>query len=296
MPNGKGLVNNPAIGFIGAGAAGTGLALALHNAGYRVVRVASRTHESARNLAGLIPGCEATSIDDLAAGCDIVFTTAPDGAIGEIASNAPWREGQMVVHCSGALSLEPLEPVKLAGGLRGAFHPFQTFAGIRSADEAADRLSGVTFAVDGDATALETLKTMAQALGGRAITLDARDRPLYHASAVLSCGYLGVLVQSAVDVWREMGLSEDQALAAISPIARTTLDNIFRSGVAPSLTGPLMRGDKATVASHISSLEQRLPHLIPMYREMARETYKMARSNGVGEESIEKIEELMART
>ena len=288
-------MSNPAIGFIGAGAAGTGLALAFHDAGHRVVRVASRTHQSAQNLAELIPGCLATSIDDLTAVCDIVFITAPDGSIGEIASNAPWRQGQTVAHCSGALSLEPLAPVKLAGGLRGAFHPFQTFAGIRSADEAAERVRGVTVAVDGDGPALETFKDMAQALGGRAITLDAHDRPLYHASAVLSCGYLGVLVQAAVDVWREMGLPEDQALAAILPIARTTLDNISNSGVAPSITGPLMRGDKATVATHIRSLEQRLPHLIPVYRVMARETYKMARSNGVGEELIGEIEELMAR-
>ena len=190
--------------------------------------------------------------------------------------------------------MEPLEPVKLAGGLRGAFHPFQTFAGIKSAEEAAERVRGATFAVDGDGPALETLTKMAQAMGGKAITLDSYDRSMYHASAVISCGYLGVLVQAAVDVWREMGFSDDQALSAILPIARTTLDNISRSGVAPSVTGPLMRGDKATVASHISSLEKRLPHLIPMYRDMARGTYKMALANGVDEKVIDEIEELMA--
>ena len=235
-------MNNGAIGFIGAGAAGTGLALTLHNAGYGVVCVSSRTPESARNLAGLIPGCEVASTEDLTAVCDIVFITAPDDSIEEIAYKAPWRKGQLAVHCSGALSLEPLEPVKLAGGLRGAFHPFQTFAGIKSAEEAAERVRGATFAVDGDGPALETLTKMAQALGGRAITLEDGDRPMYHASAVISCGYLGVLVQAAVDVWREMGFSDDQALSAILPIARTTLDNISRSGVAPSVTGPLMRG------------------------------------------------------
>ena len=286
-------MNNGAIGFIGAGAVGTGLALALHNAGYGVVCIASRTHESARNLARLIPGCEAASVADLAAGCETVFITAPDDSIEEIASKAPWRKGQLAVHCSGALSLEPLEPVKLAEGLRGAFHPFQTFAGIRSADEAAERVRGATFAVDGDDPALETLTQMAQSLGGKAISLEAHDRPMYHASAVMSCGYLGVLVQAAVDVWREMGFSNDQALSAILPIARTTLDNISRSGVAPSVTGPLMRGDKATVASHISSLGKRLPHLIPMYRDMARGTYKMALANGVDKESIDEIEELV---
>ena len=246
-------------------------------------------------MAGMIPGCEATSVEDLSAVCDTVFITAPDGAIEEIASKAPWRKGQLVVHCSGALSLEPLEPVKTAGGFRGAFHPFQTFAGIRSAGEAADRVQGATFAVDGDGPALETLKGMAEALGGSTVALDPKDRPIYHASAVISCGYLGVLVQAAVDVWREMGFSEDQALSAILPIARTTLDNISHAGVAPSVTGPLMRGDKATVESHISSLEQRLPHLMPMYRDMARGTYDMARSNGVREELIDEIEKLMAR-
>lgn len=286
---------NSAIGFIGAGATGTGLALALHNAGYRIGCIASRTSESSRRLADLIPGCDAASVEVLSAACDVVFITAPDDSIEEIASNVRWREGQTVVHCSGALSLEPLEPVKAAGGLRGAFHPFQTFAGIRSAGEAADHVRGVTFAVDGDGPALETLKGMAQALGGRTVTLDPKDRPIYHASAVISCGYLGVLVQAAVDVWREMGFSEDQALSAILPIARTTLDNISHTGVAPSVTGPLMRGDKATVESHISSLEQRLPHLMPMYRDMARGTYDMARNNGVPEELIDEIEELMAR-
>jgi predicted short-subunit dehydrogenase-like oxidoreductase (DUF2520 family) len=89
-----------AIGFIGAGAVGGTLAVALGQAGYRVVAVASRTLASAHGLAQCLVGCTAyASPQQVVDTCELVFISTPDDAIGPVASALTWRGGQGVVHC-----------------------------------------------------------------------------------------------------------------------------------------------------------------------------------------------------
>ena len=77
---------NPDIGFIGAGALGKGLALALAARGYPVAAVSSRSMSSARDLADRIAAgshnryCDAlASPQEVADRCRLVFITTPDG-------------------------------------------------------------------------------------------------------------------------------------------------------------------------------------------------------------------------
>jgi predicted short-subunit dehydrogenase-like oxidoreductase (DUF2520 family) len=278
------------IGFVGAGTLGRGLALALNAVGRNVVAVSSRTRASAEWLAERIDGCTALdTAQDVADACDLVFITTPDGAIAEVASGVAWRVGQGVVHCCGAASTELLTGAADAGAAVGAMHPFQTFAVLSEPEEAARRLSGVTFAVSATGWLADYLPSLADALDGRAVAIPDELRPLYHASAVLSCGYVATLLDAAVDLWTRMGFSAEDGIRAAVPLVRATVEAIAVAGPADAVTGPAVRGDDATIAAHLETLERHAAHLVPLYRELTLASLPLARGKGVEAADLERL-------
>jgi predicted short-subunit dehydrogenase-like oxidoreductase (DUF2520 family) len=283
-----------AIGFIGIGVLGKGLPLALTDRGYRVAGAYSRSSNSAQWLADRIPGCDVyPSAQGLANAADLAFITTPDSIIGEVAAAVDWRPGQAVVHCCGAASTGLLAPAKKLGALTGAFHPFQTFAGVQDPKESSARLAGVTFAIAGDGWLVEYLRDMARVLGGYPVVIADELRPMYHAAAVLGCGYLVALFQGAVSLWEEMGFSAEEAIRALYPLANATLDNVSRHGMAVAATGPVIRGDAVTLRSHLESLFLRMPELLPVYSSLARASFPLAVKHGVGPDQLTAMEELV---
>ncbi len=282
------------IGFIGAGLVGKALAMALSARGYIVAAAASRTLASARSLAERVPGCAALPHpQDVAGTCDLVFITTPDGAIHQVASSVHWRTQQGVVHCSGASTLKVLEPARAQGASVASIHPYQTFARIRNSRDALARLQGVTFAIEGQGWLREVLEEMALALGGRAIHVWPQDRPLYHATSVMSCGYMAALLGTAARLWEPMGFSPEEGLRAMVPIARATLKNLARVGPAQATTGPLVRGDVATLRGHLEALGDHAPELVPLYCSLALQSLPVAVQRGVPQEKVEEMRTLL---
>jgi predicted short-subunit dehydrogenase-like oxidoreductase (DUF2520 family) len=155
------------LGFIGAGAVGGTLAVALAQAGYHVTAVASRTFASAQGLAERLVGCTAyDTAQQVILACDLVFISTPDDAIGAVAAALTWRPGQGVVHCSGATSLEVFAHPRSQGALPGALHPFQAVASIETG---VTSLPGTTFGIEAEEPMRAFLITLAQALHGRPI-------------------------------------------------------------------------------------------------------------------------------
>ena len=282
------------IGFVGAGTLGRGLALALHGVGCNVVAVSSRTRASAEWLAERIAGCVALdTAQDVADAGDLVFITTPDGAIAEVAAGVRWRAGQGVVHCCGAASTELLTPAADAGAEVGAMHPFQTFAVLSEPEEAARRLSGVTFAVSATGWLADYLPSLAESLGGKAVAIPDELRPLYHASAVLACGYVATLLDAAVGLWTRMGFSEEDGIRAAMPLARATIEAIAAAGPANAVTGPAVRGDADTIAAHLTLLAERAPELVALYRELTLASVPLARGKGVEEAELAKLNAIL---
>lgn len=279
-----------AIGFLGAGVLGSGLALALNAAGWPVTAIASRTYSSARRAAGLIDVCAPLrSAQQVADRCDLVFITTPDAVIAEVARAVTWHPGQGVAHCCGAASTELLDDAAQAGAAVGAMHPFQTFAAIDGPGQAAERLNGVTFAISGTGWLAEFLPELAASLGGRGIEIPGGMRPLYHASAVLSSGYLTTLLDAAVGLWTSMGFTEEDGVKAAAPLARATIDAIEKVGPADAVTGPVVRGDAETIAAHLELLSQHAAHLLPLYRQLTESSLPLARAKGMSESQLEQL-------
>ena len=266
------------LGFIGAGTVGTALSVRLNSKGYPVVAVSSRSRTSAQNLARAVNGCQVLDSNQAVANtAELIFITTPDDAIASVASQIQWHPGQSVVHCSGAASTDILQPAKEFGAQVGAFHPLQTFA---SAKQAIENIPGSTFALEAEEPLLNTLKDMATALDGHWVELKASDKVIYHASAVIACNYMVTMVKLATDLWQSFAVPPHQATQALLPLLRGTLNNIDTVGIPQCLTGPIARGDIGTIKKHLDALQEKVPSLLPTYRELGLQTIPIALAKG----------------
>jgi len=280
------------LGFIGAGTAGTALAVRLSSKGYRVVAVSSRSQASAKNLAQAVSGCQAfNSNQAVADAAELVFITSPDDTIASVASEIRWHAGQSIVHCSGADSTDILEPARKQGAHTGVFHPLQTFASVRQAIE---NMSGSTFALEAEEPLLNTLKDMATALDGHWIELKAKDKVIYHVAAVIACNYMVTLVKLATDLWQTFAIPPHRATQALLPLIRGTIHNIDTVGIPQCLTGPIARGDTGTVKKHLDALRKIAPDLLPTYRELGRQTIPIALAKGrINQHQAQELEAIL---
>ena len=155
----------------------------------------------------------------------------------------------MLAHASGRYGVSVLEPAVRQGALPLALHPVMTFTG--RADDV-DRLRGTSFGV----TAPDVLRPAAEALviemGGEPVFIAEENRELYHAAIAGAANHLITLVAQAMDLLAAAGVAEPARLLA--PLLSASLDNALRFGDA-GLTGPVARGDAATVAAHLAALE-----------------------------------------
>ena len=277
------------VGFIGAGTVGTALAVLLNSKGYSFVG-ASRKTKSPK--AGTVSNLRILDTNQQVADtADLVFITTSDDAIAKVAAEVHWRAGQSVVHCSGADSVDILEPARQAGALVGGFHPLQTFAGV---ERAIENIPGSTFGIEAEEPLLTTLKEMAAALGGNWIKLAASDKVAYHAAAVFACNYLVTLVKMATDLWQTFSVPTDQAAKALLPLIKGTLHNIETIGIPDCLTGPIARGDTGTVNKHLKALRDSAPALLSSYKELGLQTVPVALAKGkIDEKQAEELQAVL---
>ncbi len=267
------------VGFIGAGRLARALALALQGAGVPVAWVASRHAESARLMAQGLRDCQASDIQRLADQCDLVFITTPDAGIPDVARAVSWRAGRMVVHCSGATPVAVLQPAADAGALIGGFHPMQAFGADVQA--AVDSLPGCTVAIEAaDADLSALLHDLAHRVGCVGLSLPPGARARYHASGGYASQHVHVLLAEAVRLWQSWGATEQQALAALLPLLRGTVESLARSGVAGGMPGPVSRGDAGTVRLHRQALQGLDPEMRDLYDRLCRRGVVLAQAAG----------------
>ena len=276
------------IGFIGAGTVGTALALSLPPEKYKVLAAHSRTPSSAQRLAQLVHDCQfCQTAQKVADAAELVFITTPDDAISKVASEVDWHKEQGVLHCSGAHSLDILEPARQCGANVGSIHPLQTFASI---SEAVKNLPGSTFALEADEPLLSRLKELTSSLNGRYVELKPGDKVLYHAAAVFVSNYLVTLVKLALDLWQDFGVPAKEATESLLPLLKGTVNNIENIGLPNCLTGPMARGDLSTIDKHLNALKAIGSPLLTTYQELGLQTIPIALAKG--KIDVDKAEEL----
>ncbi|HET7296922.1 MAG TPA: Rossmann-like and DUF2520 domain-containing protein, partial [Gemmatimonadales bacterium] len=237
------------VGIIGPGRAGVGLALALMHAGYDV-RLHGRSARPVPKLLTLSVGPEGPPPAWIGQ-AGVLILAVPDDAIRPLAEALARAggvgAGHVVLHLSGAQGQEALAALVGTRAALGSLHPLQTLAGP---ERAAERLGGAWAAVEGMPRAVTTAEGLARDLGLRPFRVPSNAKPMYHAGAVFASNYLVVVEAVAQRLLRHAGLSDREAWRALRPLVEGTLENLSRQEPQAALTGPVARGDVATVRRH----------------------------------------------
>jgi len=252
----------PTIAIVGAGSLATFLAVALDDAGFTITEIVARdspqSRRKARKLAVKV-GAQAVTANSAALDATLLWFCVPDreirGAAWFLADHLVARalvhqnvKIRFALHSSGALSSRELAPLHSAGVEVASAHPLMTFvAGARPS------LTGVPFAIEGDAAPTRVARRIIRHLGGESFSLPASRNAAYHAWATMPAA----------------GLSRQDARRKSLPIIRQTLANYSRLGPARSFSGPLVRGDAETVAKHMAALKKH-PGAREVYVALAR--------------------------
>jgi predicted short-subunit dehydrogenase-like oxidoreductase (DUF2520 family) len=171
-------------------------------------------------------------------------------------------------------------------------HPLRSLAGTR---EDVD-LAGTVFAIEGDEPGREAALRLVRRIGGQPLVLDAASLARYHAAAVLVSNHAVGLVDAAAELLVSVGMSRQQAVAALAPLLASTASNLARVGLPDALTGPIARGDVAVVARHLIALRP-LGDLATLYRATARRVIKVASEKGrAGRDALVRLAALLVDT
>jgi predicted short-subunit dehydrogenase-like oxidoreductase (DUF2520 family) len=235
------------VGILGPGRVGTALARALRDAGLDVEGPAGRGERPAR--------------------CDAIVLCVPDGEI-PAAAEAVTAAAPLVGHTSGAT---PLSALAHAGVPAFTLHPLQSFAhpGVR--------FEGAGAAVAGTTPeALEFAVRLAERLGMTPFEIDDEGRAAYHAAASVASNFLVTLQAAAETIAAGAGLDREEARALLTPLVRQTVENVAELGPEAALTGPVARGDDATVEAQRAAVEEVAPQLLDLFDELVRQTRALA--------------------
>ena len=266
------------VGVVGAGRVGSALGAALARAGHDVVAATGVSDESRTRAERLLPGVPLLPADEVLALADFVLLAVPDdelrALVAGLADTDAWRAGQLAAHTSGAQGLGVLDPAAARGVTPLALHPVMTFTGR---PEDIDRLLGATWGVTAHEDMRPVTELLVVEMGGEPVWVPESARPLYHAALTVASNHLVTLVNDALGLLTDAGVDEPARLAA--PLLSASLDNVLRLGDA-ALTGPVVRGDVATVAAHVATLTNEAPDVLPAYVAMARRTAQRAQASG----------------
>ena len=255
---------------MGAGSLATALGRSLVTKGYTISEVVARSRRQslgrAESLANEL-GASFSTIEDACLTSNVIWLCVSDDAIVDCASALAKNrqlEQTVALHSSGALSSSVLEPLQAAGAKVGSIHPMMTFVpGARPS------LEGVWFGVEGEPAAVAVAKQIVAGLGGEVLPLTPESKVMYHAWGAFSSPLLVATLAAAEEVARTAGIPASAAGAAMSPIVQTTIQNYLEHGAASAFSGPLARGDLATVAHHLEALRA-LPWAQEIYVALAR--------------------------
>ncbi|HVO87798.1 MAG TPA: DUF2520 domain-containing protein [Casimicrobiaceae bacterium] len=282
------------IGFIGAGRLGTALAWSLAQHDLRVVAATSPIAADAQRFVAPLRDCAilptAQAVVDR---CNLVFVTTPDTAIAGAAADARWRAGTAAVHCSGVTEVGALDCAARDGALIGGFHPMQTFgdpaAAVRS-------LPGCTITIEAPEPLNTTLVEIAQRLDCRVNRLPPGMRGRYHAAAGYTSQFINALFAEAAKIWQSWGATQEDAVRALLPLARGTLESIASAGVAEGMPGPVSRGDIGSIEKHMAALTPLGEDVLEFYRIVCDRTIPLGMQRGaIDEAAATRLREILNR-
>lgn len=237
------------LNLVGAGHVGRALGRLFASGGaFTVQDVLTRNAASAREAVDFIGAGQACTTLAQMRPAQVWMLAVGDDAIvpaNEALATHGQLAGAIVFHCSGAKASGELQAARAAGAHVASVHPVRSFADPQAV--AAD-FAGTFCGIEGDEEALGLLEPAFAAIGARLVRIDPAAKTVYHAAAVFASNYLVTVVDAALRAYEAAGVPAEVARELARPLATEALANVFRLGPEAALSGPVARGDFATVA------------------------------------------------
>jgi predicted short-subunit dehydrogenase-like oxidoreductase (DUF2520 family) len=278
-----------AIGFIGAGKVGFSLGKYFVQNGIEVSGYYSRSEKSAKEAAEFTGTAFYEAISDLIPKSEIIFITATDSAIGQI-----WEQlkalqihDKIICHCSGVLSSEIFSDISAYNCSGFSIHPLLAVSDrLNSYQE----LSHALFTIEGrNHDTKEKLAEIFRACGNKIISINAEDKPRYHAAAVMASNLVLGLAQAAAEELTECGFTREEALEALAPFMLANVSHLSGHTPEEALTGPIERADLTTVETHLEKLSGDNREI---YRLLSKKALELAKLKNK-DRDYEKLEGLL---
>jgi predicted short-subunit dehydrogenase-like oxidoreductase (DUF2520 family) len=280
--------------IVGAGRLGTVLGAALVRRGWTAAAIVDKDARAGRESRRIIGrGKAAAGLDGTSRPGDVVIIAVPDDAVGRVAaglarSGVTWA-GRFVFHTSGLLPARILEPLRKQGARIASVHPVQSFP---RKDAPASIFRGITWGVEGDPAAVAAAEEMVRSLRGNVLLLSEKDKPLYHAACSLASSALVALGWTASGMLGAAGIEEKAAAGILFPLVQGTLQNVNNLGPEKALTGPILRGDVATVRKHLEALRDD-PPARGVYVAMGKQILRLAEKSGLPAGRVSALKRLL---
>jgi predicted short-subunit dehydrogenase-like oxidoreductase (DUF2520 family) len=255
---------------------GTAMGLALRAAGYQidvvVTRRPARARRAANAIGGQTVGLSVQQLERLSQAqaerlmkSSLILIATPDDAIAgaaqsladlfksNLAGSAKGRHGRRTaLHTSGALSSEVLRPLQIAGFATGSLHPLVS---ISDSVSGAGSFAHAFFSIEGEPAAVRVARSIVRSFGGQSFLIEASHKSLYHAAAVMASPHATALLDIALEMLGRCGISPRRAQKVLLPLMESTVANLATQNPAQALTGTFLRGDVATVRSHLAAIK-----------------------------------------
>jgi predicted short-subunit dehydrogenase-like oxidoreductase (DUF2520 family) len=278
----------------GVGTVGTALALALKDNPEYALMLSARDLKKARQH------LQTYDLDHLLieeenglARASWVLVTVTDSAIRSVAerwASCNWVKAKTCVgHCSGALSSQVLESLSHNQSVQlFSLHPLQTFPSVEAGVASLSKSFGF---YEADKSIEKEVEQLCAALHLKPQLISKESKVLYHAAAVMACNYLPTLMQSALELGKAAGIAEEDFWQALSPLVHSTLNNIDQVGTEKALTGPIARGDVATLKAHQAGITD--TRFKALYNQLGEKTLPLA--TGITSDQLSQMKALFIK-
>lgn len=274
------------IAFIGAGNVSTALGLYFKDKSFVVRGYFSRSPASAEKAAQLTHSTAYASVEKLMQDSQMIWITTPDDQIAAVAYqlsqlSVPQCAEKLVLHASGAHSVDILKPLKEKGYQTAAAHPLFSFNDPVSAQK---KLSEVWFAVEQLHDENEQISNFFKRCGNHVLHVDAKKKTLYHAAACMLANYLVTLADASYKIFKQSGVEKNDIKKATMPLLESVIQTCKTKEPKEALTGPIKRGDQNTIKLHMQALHLFAPEMADLYKFMGKQTMHM-----LGDYSLKKL-------
>lgn len=245
--------------LIGAGNLATQLGKSLKNAGVGISQVYSRTEVSAKALAELLETEWLTDVSKFHDEADIYIFSVKDSVLCELISEVcKGRGDKLFLHTAGSM---PMHCFEGKAKRYGVFYPMQTFSKAKDVS-----FKNIPVFIEGNSVETEeVIRSLANKLSKRVITLSSADRKYLHLAAVWACNFTNHCYSVASDILGEHGIPFDVML----PLIDETTDKIHRISPKKAQTGPAVRGDRNVMNQQLELMNDRVD-LQELYRLLSK--------------------------